>query len=147
MEFIFCMQKNIKVSTSWHYRFRWKWLDMSKVPKIENWQYFCNWKKRYCNCFCVLLWCKIIGWVCSKMDLLDQGTLKSGVSHKWFDELSRLIEWFLYADSDWITWFDHYSALCPWHFWVSTAVVLVKNDVLFLVPTGKVLELGFPKCF
>ena len=67
MEFIFCMQKNIKVSTSWHYRFRWKWLDMFKVPKIENWQYFCNRKKRYCNCFCVLLWCKIIGWVCSKM--------------------------------------------------------------------------------
>ena len=30
--------------------------------------------------------------------------------------------------------------------WVSAAVVLVKN-VLFLVPTGKVLELGFPKCF
>ena len=24
MEFIFCMQKNIKVFTSWHYHFRWK---------------------------------------------------------------------------------------------------------------------------
>ena len=33
----FCMQENIKVSTSWHYCFRWKWLDMSKVPKIESW--------------------------------------------------------------------------------------------------------------
>ena len=55
MEFIFCMQKNIKVSTSSHYRFRWKWLDMSKVPKIGNLQYFCNRKKRYCNCLCVLL--------------------------------------------------------------------------------------------
>ena len=30
--------------------------------------------------------------------------------------------------------------------WVFTAVVLVKN-VLFVVPTGKVLELGFPECF
>ena len=30
-DFNFCMQKNIKVSTSWHYCFRWKWLDMSKV--------------------------------------------------------------------------------------------------------------------
>ena len=30
--------------------------------------------------------------------------------------------------------------------WVSTAVVLVKN-VLFVMPTGKVLEVGFPKCF
>ena len=29
----------------------------------------------------------------------DHGTLKSGVSHKWFDELSRLIEWFLCTDS------------------------------------------------
>ena len=30
---------------------------------------------------------------------------------------------------------------------VSTAVVLVKNDVLLLVPIGIVLELGFPKFF
>ena len=29
----------------------------------------------------------------------DHGTLKSDVSHKWFDELSRLIEWFLCTDS------------------------------------------------
>ena len=34
MEFIFCMQINIKVSTSWHYCFWWKWSDISKVPKI-----------------------------------------------------------------------------------------------------------------
>ena len=32
-------------------------------------------------------------------DLLDHGTLKSGVPHKWFDELSKLIEWFLHSDS------------------------------------------------
>ena len=32
-EFIFCMQMNIKVSTSWDYSFWWKWPDMSKVPK------------------------------------------------------------------------------------------------------------------
>ena len=31
--------------------------------------------------------------------------------------------------------------------WVSTAAVLVKNDVLFLVPTGRVLKLGFTECF
>ena len=30
----------------------------------------------------------------------DHGTLKSGASHKWFDEMSRLIEWFLSIDSD-----------------------------------------------
>ena len=33
-------------------------------------------------------------------DLIDYGTLKSGVSHQWFDELSRLTERFLHADSD-----------------------------------------------
>ena len=39
------------------------------------------------------------------------------------------------------------SLLCVFDIcWVSTAVVLFKN-VLFLVPTGKVLELGFPICF
>ena len=32
--------------------------------------------------------------------ILDKGTLKSGVSHKWFDELSMLIKWFLHADTD-----------------------------------------------
>ena len=30
------------------------------------------------------------------LGLLDHGTLKSGVSHKWFDGLRKLIEWFLY---------------------------------------------------
>ena len=33
----FCMQINIKVSTSWHYCFWWNSLDMSKVLKIESW--------------------------------------------------------------------------------------------------------------
>ena len=36
----------------------------------------------------------------NEWDLLDHGTLKSGVSRKWFDELSILIEWFLPSDSD-----------------------------------------------
>ena len=52
------MQINIKVSTSWHYRYLWKWQDMSKVPK-GNWQYVCDLLRRKChNCFCVLLRCK-----------------------------------------------------------------------------------------
>ena len=58
MEFIFCMQINIKVSTSWH--FGWKWPGICKVPKIGSWWYFCNIiGKKCCNCFCVLFWCKI----------------------------------------------------------------------------------------
>ena len=36
MEFIFCVQIHIKVSTSWHYRLRWKMPGMSKVPKIGS---------------------------------------------------------------------------------------------------------------
>ena len=34
---LFCMQINIKVSTSWHYRFWLKWPDIFKVPKIGSW--------------------------------------------------------------------------------------------------------------
>ena len=37
MEFIFCLQINIKVPTSWHYRFWWRWPQMSKVPEIGSW--------------------------------------------------------------------------------------------------------------
>ena len=80
--------------------------------------------------------------------LLDHGTLKSGVSHKWFDESSRLIEWFLDADSDGITFGLTTNLLCIFDIcWMSTTVVLVKNDALLLEPTGKVLVLDFLKCF
>ena len=70
------------------------------------------------------------------------GTLKSG------DESRRLIEWFLYGDSDWII-FGLTTSLLPIFdiCLVFTAVVLFKNDILLLVPTGKVLELGFLKSF
>ena len=37
VEFVLCIGTNTKVSTSWRYRFLWKWLDMSKVPKIGSW--------------------------------------------------------------------------------------------------------------
>ena len=44
---------------------------------------------------------------------IDHKTIKSGVSHKWFDELSRLIEWFVDADSDGRNnfWFECQSTL------------------------------------
>ena len=35
-EFIFCMQINFKVSASLHYRFWWKFPDMTKVLKIRS---------------------------------------------------------------------------------------------------------------
>ena len=76
------------------------------------------------------------------------GTIKSVESNKWFDESSRLIEWFLHCDSDWMTLGLTTSLLCIFSIcWVSTAVILVKNDVLLLMPRGTVLELGFPNFF
>ena len=53
-----------------------------------------------------------MGMVKNRWGFTDHGTLKPGVSHKWFDELSRLIEWFLHADSDGIIF---YSTLYLWH--------------------------------
>ena len=74
--------------------------------------------------------------------------LKPGASHKWFDELRRFIKWFLQGDNDWRIFDLVTSLLCIFDIcWVSTAVVLFKNDVLFLVPIGKILEVGFHKCF
>ena len=31
-----------------------------QILKVESWQYFCNILTKCCNCFCVLLWCKIL---------------------------------------------------------------------------------------
>ena len=89
-----------------------------------------------------------VGMLKNGWDLLGQETLESSVSNKWFDELSRLIEWLLHVSSDWIICGLTTNLICVLGIcWVSTAAVLVKNDVLFLVRAGKVLEFGFPKCF
>ena len=66
-------------------------------------------------------------------------TLKSCVSHKWFDELSRLVEWFLHVDSDWIVLGFTTNLLCIFEIcWMATAIVLFQN-VLFLAPVVKAL--------
>ena len=53
------MQINNKASRSWHYFLRWKWPNMSKVVKIENWEYFSNIaRKKRGNCFCGTWWQK-----------------------------------------------------------------------------------------
>ena len=41
-----------------------------------------------------------VGLVQNGQGLKDRGTFKPGISHTWFDELSRLIDWFLHADRD-----------------------------------------------
>ena len=56
----------------------------------------------------------IIGW-CMVKDgggLINRGALKSGVSHKWFEELNRFIKWFLHADSDGIIFGLAANLLC-----------------------------------
>ena len=59
MELFFCMQINVEISTSRHYRYWWKRPDISRVPKIGSWLHFCNTlRKKCCNCFWVLLWYK-----------------------------------------------------------------------------------------
>ena len=83
----------------------------------------------------------------NRQDLLYHGTIKSGVSHKWFGESSRLVEWFFHADSDWIIFGLTTNLLGIFNMrWMSTTVVLFRNFLL-LVSTGKVLELGFSKYF
>ena len=76
------------------------------------------------------------------------GTLKSSASYMWFDESSILIEWFLPADSDSITFGLTTNVLSMFDIsWVPTAVVLAKNDVLILVSAGKVSNLVFRNVF
>ena len=48
----------------------------------------------------------------NRRDLIDHGTLKSGVSQNWFDELNRLIKWFFHADSDGISFSLMVNLLC-----------------------------------
>ena len=47
-----------------------------------------------------------------KQGFRDHGILRSDVSHKWFDELSRLIEWFLCTESDGMVFGLTFSLLC-----------------------------------
>ena len=70
-------------------------------------------------------------------------TLNSGASHIWFSESTSLTNLFLHAESDSII-FGLTNLLRIFDIsWVYMAVVPIKNDVLLLVATGKVLELGF----
>ena len=54
----------------------------------------------------------ISGMVKNEWGLIDHGALKLGVFHKWFDELSIVIEWFLHADSDGIIFSLMANLLC-----------------------------------
>ena len=60
--------------------------------------------------------------------LLDHETVKSDVSHKWFDALIRLTGWFFHADSD-----GGESSLYLWH-------LIYLGNFLFLSYSWKVVQ-------
>ena len=65
--------------------------------------------------------------------LLDHGTLKLGVSHKWFYELSRLIECSLHTDSDGRIFGLTANILCLWHLSAGCRKLKVASTILGLV--------------
>ena len=78
------------------------------------------------------------GYAQNGQDFLDHGILKSSVSQKRFDELSRLIAWFLHPESDWIVFGLTNNLLCIFEIsWESIAVVFVKNVLLQWCPQEK----------
>ena len=62
---------------------------------------------------------------------IDHGTLKLGVSHKWFDEFSIFIEWFMHANTDGTIFVlmtsPIYFVSLTSKWWGTTAVVLKKS--------------------
>ena len=78
---------------------------------------------------------------------LDHETLNSSVWHNWFNELSRFIEWNLNADGDGLilVWLPNKLYIFDIRCCGSTAVVVAENDILVLVPTRKISDIGLPK--
>ena len=93
-----CGQKWVQPFRSWNSKISYIFLENELMKWVDLLHADTNLGKLNVNL--ILYWVGILknGW-----DLLDQGTLKSGVSHKWFDESSRLIQWFLQTDF----WFNH----------------------------------------
>ena len=104
-------------------------LETQKSAITQNWIDFSCWykfskaKSHFNNC--------LVGMVKNEWGCIDHGTVISGVSHKWFDELSVLTEWFLHADSDGINLclmaspIYFVSLTSKW--WGTTAVVLTQS--------------------
>ena len=85
-----------------------------------------------------------VGVVKNGWHLKDCGILKPGMSHEWFHELSRLIEWFLHADSEGITfcctlYLWHLNAGGPLQLYL--ARVFRKNSLCAKIITRKGFDL------
>ena len=61
----------------------------------------------------------------------NHGPYELGVSHIWFDELRRIIEWFVHGDSDGRNnvWFDCQSTLYVLHLNTKGPLVVVRSHI------------------
>ena len=85
---------------------------MPKIPKIGSWQYFCNWKKKYRNCFCVLLWCKAFRYF-TKFQYVRCYLFLDSCGQKWlqpFRSRNSKIS-FIYLKNDLMKWADFLHAV------------------------------------
>ena len=94
---------------------KWIWLfrcwdsKICCISRILSWCFACWYTFRKVKSYFNNCW---VGMVKNGQGLIYHGILKLSLSHKWFEELSRLIEWFLDADSDgMIFWFDCQSTI------------------------------------
>ena len=71
-------------------------VSQESIDKL-SWFFACWYKFRKAKSYFNNYWVDIVK---NARDLIEHRTLKPSVSHKWFDELGRLIEWYLHADSD-----------------------------------------------
>ena len=114
-----------------------------------RWFFACWYKFRIFTSYFDNYWVGIVknGW-----DLIDHSPFKSGVSHKWFDGLSRLIEWFLHVDSDQIIFGLMTNLLCilTFKYWgplqLYIAGVFRKNPLCAKVIPKTGSFLYFKKC-
>ena len=65
--------------------------------EVKSWFFACWYMFRKAKNYFNNYW---VGMVKNGWDFLDHETLKSGIFPKWFDELNRLIEWYLDVDND-----------------------------------------------
>ena len=104
---------------------------MKRVHFFAQWYKFRKVKSYFNN-----YWVDIVK---NGQGLIDHGTFQSGVSDKWFDQLSRLIEWFVHADSDGRNnvWFDCQSTFCLTFKCCGTIAVVLSHICSQKFPIGK----------
>ena len=146
----------LKCPTRWCYHYWRAWSSIIKLLKVTSLQYLYNiFKKKLGmeHIFCMQITSKLAFSILMEvvrhaLCTQNRKLVISGVSHKQLDRSSRFTLWFLHADNNWTKFGLTVNLICVFEIcWVSTADVVVKNDVLLLVLKRKVLQLQFLKCF